>query len=210
MMLRLALASTVLMVALAAASCDPYAPDLPNVPYQCGSDEPRCPDGYHPVQITGARCECWKNDGSEVADAGIDSGPFSCADDSAREPNNNIGEATPTAITGTGSNSTIFEDMAICDIPSDGTTADVDVYRMTIATANTGIEVVVDFTEVGRTVEVDILNSSGTSIQSGSPAGIGRMRAFTTAGVTGTYYAQVKSGSTAENNYRVVMMISPP
>jgi hypothetical protein len=198
-MLRLACLTTLLA---AAAACNAYDPQLPEVPYLCGTSDPKCPDGYRAVQITMSRCECWKDDGTGSADSGIDSGPFVCADDT-RESNDNITEATPTAITGTGSNSTIFEDMTIC-------TSDVDVFKMTINMANTGIEVVVDFTQIDEEVDVDILNSSGDSIASGTSAGSGRMRAFTTAGVTGTYYAQVRSGNNSENAYRIVMMISPP
>ncbi len=210
-MLRLALASILLVPAL--ASCNVYDPDLPPVPYCCGgtaADGFICPDGYRavirPSNETGCGapfCQCEEASGLPPIDGGADSGPFACADDSAREPNNNISEATPTVV-GMGSNSQIFNGMALCPA------SDVDVFRMTVSIMDTGIEVVVDFAQLSSDVEVDILNSGGDSIASGSSAGAGRMRAFTTAGVTGTYYAQVKSGNNTENNYAARLMVTPP
>jgi len=202
-MLRSALVSTLLVTVAAASACDPYDPMLPAVPFLCGTDDPKCPDGYREVQITGTRCECWKDDGNGGADAGVDSGPFACADDTLQEPNNNITEATPTVV-GMGTNSQIFNAMAICP------QSDVDVFRITVSAADTDIDVVVDFTQLTGDVEVDILNSGGDSIAAGSPSGSGRMRAFITAMVTGNYYAQVKSGNSTENNYTARLMIIPP
>lgn len=60
----------VIAAALAAAACTSYDPQLPDHPFLCGSDQPRCPDGYTCVTDGSNRMVCSK-DGEPVPDASV-------------------------------------------------------------------------------------------------------------------------------------------
>ena len=51
------------------AACSPYDPSLPSMPFLCGDQEPRCPDGYVCVGEPDGRRVC-RADGT-VPDAGV-------------------------------------------------------------------------------------------------------------------------------------------
>ena len=57
-MMRLLLATLAGLAACAFLACGPYDPDLGEEPFRCGTDEPRCPEGYAPVEETEIRCVC--------------------------------------------------------------------------------------------------------------------------------------------------------
>lgn len=63
------LAATIAAVALAAA-CSSYDPQLPRQPFLCGSDEPRCPDGYTCMTDGSNRMVC-NPDGEPAPDASV-------------------------------------------------------------------------------------------------------------------------------------------
>ncbi|MBC7977889.1 MAG: hypothetical protein H7138_23150 [Myxococcales bacterium] len=57
----------------ALVACSSYDPSLPDEPFLCGEDEPRCPDGYACVARGSAAPVCRK-DGT-APDAGVDAAP---------------------------------------------------------------------------------------------------------------------------------------
>lgn len=207
------------LVSILLAACNPYDPDLGDAPFRCGTSAPQCPEGYITQQDM-AICICVRpgggDGGTNQPDAG--GGPTDCNDDSSFEPNNrhecaagesaavcesNGGSATPTAI-GAAATTTNFNDMAIC--PG----SDKDHFRMNIPQAGTDITVTVDFEIGGGELQVDILNSTGSSIATGSQVSSGRVEAVITANIAGTYYARVQSAGGEDNNYDVRMSIAPP
>jgi hypothetical protein len=185
---------------LLAPGCNPYDPQLPQVPFLCGTDDPRCPEGFEPVNVSATRCECHEEGTgpTELPDAG----PLDCNDDSSFEPNEDVLEATPTAIG--ASTSTIFNDMAIC--PG----SDQDVFRMMINTANTTIDVQLDFDPDYGVLALEILNPQSAVVGSGTSVGEGQLRATAVASVPGTYYTRVKSATMETNNYDLRMEIIRP
>src|SRR5262245_3003164 len=51
-------------------SCDPYDPDLGERPFRCGPEEPRCPEGYTPVDVSETSCLCEKDASASIGEAG--------------------------------------------------------------------------------------------------------------------------------------------
>ena len=194
-MLRLALLSTLMVSAALAASCDPYDPSLPDVPFQCGTDEPRCPDGYQPVDVTPVRCECHQTASTSGGDGDT------CGDTS--EPNNDITIATATAID-TGP-STSYTDLAVC--PAD----DVDLFRMIISRVGTKINVQVDYAAGEDPPAVDVLDSAGNSVRPTNTMMTGRVTAAYSATSSGTYYAKVSAGTVGmKSHYNIKMTVMLP
>ena len=216
--MRVALLVSVFLGAV--AGCNPYDPDLGDVPFRCGTSAPTCPEGYVEEQRSMVGCVCVRAGAAGDGGVGqIDSGggPTDCNDDSSFEPNDQyecppgqapaecdlLGSATPTAI-GAAATTTNFNDMAIC--PG----ADKDHFRMNIPQAQTDILVAVTFEIGGGDLRVDILNSSGSSIATGSPVSSNRIEAMITASTPGTYYARVQSAQGDDNNYHVRLSITLP
>jgi hypothetical protein len=197
-MLRTVLLSSSICILAVVGGCNPYDPNLPDEPFQCGTDEPRCPEGYDPVQVTQVRCVCQLDEGGGGADAGGDGGggPFTCNDDT-KEPNEDITGAAATPI-GVGSTSVNFPALAICPA------SDVDTFRLQVNQTGVGIDVTVTFDASRSQPVLQILSSSGVPVATGTLASAGTVRATHTAGFSGQYYAQVRVGSPAqENNYSI-------
>jgi hypothetical protein len=74
---------SLLVCAALALACNPYDPDLGDTPFRCGTDEPRCPDGYVAVEESVVRCIC------ERAATAPDGGPsdYVCDGDPFENPN---------------------------------------------------------------------------------------------------------------------------
>jgi len=66
----LATAVVIACAVTAAVACTSYDPQLPSRPFLCGSDEPRCPDGYTCVADGSNRMVCSLN-GEPVPDASV-------------------------------------------------------------------------------------------------------------------------------------------
>jgi hypothetical protein len=182
---------------LAAAGCNPFDPELGERPFKCGTDAPRCPDGYDAVDVTQVRCEC-------IRQTGGGGGDYDCNADTA-EPNNTTDNATSTAI-GPGT-STVYNDLAVCPA------TDIDTFELTIGRSGTTINVQVDFDPMRVPPDVDILNSNGVSVQpTVNSIGVGRIIASERVESTGKFYAQVLSGSASEGeaNYSIRMTVDPP
>src|SRR4029078_4406820 len=84
----LAVLTARLLPALLLRACDPYDPALGDTPFRCGTDEPRCPEGYLAVDITPVRCECQR------ASSMVDAGPDSLCDVDPNESTDSPGTAS--------------------------------------------------------------------------------------------------------------------
>ncbi|HUJ57183.1 MAG TPA: hypothetical protein VLX92_01760 [Kofleriaceae bacterium] len=193
------------LVALALASfaaCSPYAPNLGNEPFLCGSADPKCPDGYT-CEANGTQMVCVS--GKATTDGGLNG---MCANDSALEGsgrNDTTATAfqTPVAMQ---QKSITYSGLAICPA------GDVDNYAINLTEVQS-IDVTVVYETWGGPLTGGILNSTGTSVLSLSPetgmqdtvhGNVQNMPA-------GTYYVQVVAQSSAmpENNYKLTITVAP-
>jgi len=127
--------------------------------------------------------------GDAMFDAAIDSGPFTCANDSAFEPNDSIATAFATPV---DTNPMIsLAGLAICPV------TDKDHYRVTLS-GTKALEVIASWTG-GTAVTLSILNAGGTSLGNGTAMGTNATRACLPNLPIGTYYALVAAN--AQNNY---------
>jgi hypothetical protein len=145
-----------------------------------------------------ATCMNPRIDGSVVlVDApSFDMPNFVCADDSALEPNNSIGQAFVTPVD-TQAQMVNLAGLALCPA------GDKDHYRVTLSAANKSLEVIAMPTN-GPNIQLSILNAGGTSIANGVMTGVG-LRACTPNLPVGTYFASVTSAS--ENNYSLSIKV---
>jgi hypothetical protein len=185
------------LVALALlGSCDSYDPDLGAAPFSCGTDEPRCPDGYLAVDVSAIRCECRE---ARVVDAG----PYACNGD-PNEPNESASGATPTPI---GANPAInYSNLAIC--PAD----EEDNYAMDAPQLGALIVVRVTFDQTRTPPRVDILDAGGASLDptmtSPQP---GMITATHVVMRPGRFYARIRAGIPLEEvNYDLRLELTPP
>jgi hypothetical protein len=178
----------------ALAACSTYDPNLGAAPFLCGTDEPRCPDGYTPVDVSVIRCECHR--GTLPPDA-----PdfYPCNGDTA-EPNESISMATPTHI---GLNDTdFFPNLAICP------PTDVDVFSLSVLEPSTLVKATVTFDVARDPPAIDFLDSGGVSLKPAvaSPQP-GVLVATYTAAIAGTYYVRTSAGQ--DVNYGLRLDIIP-
>ena len=102
------------LLAFSTFGCNPYNPDLGNTPFQCGSSDPVCPEGY--FCSPGPQIDvCIKGDEARP-DA---STQFVCADDGTLEPNDMANRAFVTPIPSAGM-SYPLNNLAICPAGADG------------------------------------------------------------------------------------------
>jgi hypothetical protein len=179
------------------AGCSFYNPDLGDRPFQCGTDEPRCPDGYAAVDIPPTRCECQRSASLP------DSGPaYECASPASYEPDESIGQAAPTLLGMSGNTTWRSEQTSICGF------GDADVYKMNVPAADTVVTVDVTFDTTRQPPKVEILDGIGASIggPDTSPAP-GHVVASKKVGAMGTYYARVTAPQ--DVNYSAVLTLVP-
>lgn len=199
--------------ALLLAACSPYSPDLGAEPFICGTDSPECPDGYTCDKTKQPpRGVCVADEGNG-ADAGpdamstADAGPFSCADDSGIEPNENTGQATVTPVSSQRDDYSLVG-LSICQ------SGDVDVFRFTIDQSgkNISVAVTLHFPRSQGDLVVEILNQQGVVIATGNYDATNRI---VTANVPNApaeaFYAQVRGvDASAQNNYNIDIVTTGP
>lgn len=184
--------SGLLFLALAGlAACNPYDPDLGPQPFKCGSDDPRCPDGYECVSDV-----CVPPDTEEVDAA---DNTFTCSSDgldSGTGNNDTTAQAFVTPISTVSSYS--LGGLAICP----GT--DKDHFQIRIDQTGTNFSARVT-SAAGRTpLSLTLLNSSGSLVASGAPLDDSpQVVALDLSNrlALGTYYVLVQSQDMTENNY---------
>jgi hypothetical protein len=190
--------------------CNPYNPDLGSEPFRCGTDEPRCPDGYFCDERSETEHVC-VTDGTIIPDrpdAMIlppDASTFICNNDLALEPNNSITQPTITPIPELRDDYPIGN-LAICP------TTDVDIFRFRIDQTGKSIRVDLMFSAAKGSLLLDILNSSGVSIRSGTAVDgdPNLVRAVTDNVPADVYYARVQATPGVENNYSLHIITTAP
>jgi hypothetical protein len=193
-----------------ALGCNPYNPDLGSEPFRCGTDEPRCPDGYKCDERSEIEHVCVLESTviPDRPDAMIlppDALQFTCNNDQALEPNNSITQPTITPIPELRDDYAIGN-LAICP------TTDVDIFRFRIDQTGKSIRVDLMFSAAKGGLLLDILNSSGVSIEAGiavegDPNLVRAVQGNVAADI---YYARVRATPGVENNYSLhIITINP-
>ncbi len=186
------------------AACNTFDPDLGNAPFRCGIDNPRCPDGYECVVYSASEeiCERKGDDPGVRPDGGgggsADARDFVCNNDESLEPNEAITQARDIIIP-SGPDGLRYVSVAIC--PS----TDQDYFVYDNQTMGTNLIVEIEYQSARGLLALDILNSTGVSINSAMPAGGNPniLRATVSNLSVNKFYAQVRAMEGSENNYSI-------
>lgn len=205
--MRFLIVLSALLVA-GAVACNPYDPSLPDVPFRCGTEEPRCPEQYVCVEHAPGQQLCERENAGNVPDAGgggDGSSSFTCNDDSEIEQNDSISDPTITPIP-TLDDEYELVGLAICP------DTDVDVFRFSINETGKNARAEISYNAADGELLLDVLNSTGVSIRSGSPvAGDANLLRAEVANLpAGTYYAQVRAPAGVQNNYGIYIVTTGP
>jgi len=173
------------MLGIVLIGCNPYDPNLPNIPFRCGDTEPMCPSGY----ACNADNECEKSD-EGVPDAAPADG--SCSDPA--EPNNMMAAATETHVWNQIPDIQL-EELSLC--PS----MDADYFHLIqpqncggVGPACPNLEVLVEFEDLSVTPTLAILNFSGAPVAMGGTTSTpGQMKAVLANVAQNQYYVRVTS-----------------
>jgi hypothetical protein len=186
-----------LAVTAAATGCSPYDPELGDQPFLCGDREPRCPDGYVCVERIGSDQVCQSE--AAVSDAGGD-GNLQCSGDTL-EPNDTIETATIIPIPDAGEMQ--MRTAVVCPA------TDRDIYRLNVDVTGKNVRVEVNYESSAGQLVVDLLNSTGISIRTGTASATNpdRVRADFTNLAQGTYYGRVQ-GMGMVNNYAATFIVT--
>jgi hypothetical protein len=196
--MRPALHALTVTVALAAA-CNPYDPQLGDTPFRCGTDEPRCPDGYLPVQISTPICECRR--AALLPDAGR--GYFCNFDPSDTADMRNDTPANAAILDAETNPVFTLIDRAICPL------GDEDHYALNAPRVGTRIFFRVTYDRTRLSPGLDITNHEGASIMPiRAEPDPGVVTAEHTTTFAGVYVLKVISAE--EVNYSLRYEITPP
>ncbi len=194
-MTRASLASVVstIPLALLAAACNPYDPDLGSAPFRCGMSDPVCPEGY--TCNAGGVCI---SGGDIRPDANTS---FVCADDGSLEPNDMPNRAFVTPIPSAGPKYSLLG-LALCP------TGDNDHFQFGVTANGTNLEASVVSVAGRSPLQLNLLTTTGAVIATGlSDDATPQMVKLEVSNrlAVGTYIIQVKSPDMAENNYDLVI-----
>jgi len=184
----------VILLLIATTACNAYDRDFGSAPFLCGPTEPRCPKDY--------TCTTDPTTGDEVcANGPLPS--FACADDSALEPNETVGTASPTSVDQT--KMVVLQDLAICPA------GDKDTFAIALTTANQ-IALTVVYAPGGAMLSGAITGSDGVALATATPVtGMANtIHAQTSNLPAGQYYARVfgpDTGMPAVNNYTLTIAV---
>jgi hypothetical protein len=187
------------LVAAAIAGCSPYDPELSDTPFLCGSEAPRCPEGYACIADPDGRMVC----STRPAAPGT-AGQISCAEDSPLETsarNDTIETAYRSPIAGP-QRSIVLAPLAICPA------GDRDTFAVQITGSQQDLQAIASWT-VGLPVEVHILDGAGKTVATGGPAGDGLRRAYVASVPAGTFYVQTSAAGITDR-YRVEITVTGP
>ena len=192
-----------ILCSFAALACNPYNPDLGQSPFLCGTDEPRCPEGYVAVDVSATSCEC-KADGVETPDALLtDGAAFSCNDD-PNEAGGGNDTAESSTDTGVGGITTTFS----ADLLSLCPAGDVDFFSLDADSGQT-ITVRLLFEDSQGALELGILGDDEGSLATGT-ATLDGLEATATADATGRHLIRVGAPVSVQNNYSLSVEITDP
>ena len=188
-----------LAFAALALACNPYDPTLGDTPFRCGTDEPRCPDGYLAVEESVVRCIC------ERAATAPDGGPsdYVCDGDPFENPTPNDAIQFATPVDFQTNMTRDFVNLAVC--PRD----DVDYYTMNIARVGSVLVVRVIFDTTRSSPRIDIVDDGGVSLRPtlGNPQ-VGVLTAELATQFPGAHLAKISAD--VEVNYDLTLSVTPP
>ena len=179
------LALAALVPGALAAGCSSYSPDLGDTPFFCGSGMPACPQGYA-CMASGSASVCVAP-GVTAPDAST----TGCSViDQNLEPNDMTSNAFDVSSVVYKPMGGAFAGLSICPA------GDVDTYRVDIPNTGDNIEVTVQ-SGAGGGLTANILTSAGTSLDTASPTGGGKLHGWVGALPAGTYYVQVAASTSS-------------
>jgi len=192
------LGSTAFGLALGASGCDPYSPELIDVPFACASKEPRCPNGFEcDTDPTQPKQMCKRKGGVSSDGGGPDAAPATSCDgppDRDFEPN----ESTAAAIQ-LPSSHYVVNMVGICDQD------DADMYWLNI---NNGQRLVLrlDFTHTAGDLTLTLLSSSAQQLRFSDASSVSNNFESIDfpVSVTDKYYIKVKGKDPAVRNTYVL------
>lgn len=194
------LAALALSVAALLGGCDPYNPSLGDKPFLCGSDEPRCPEGYVAIEESATACSCQRTGASAVDANPNDGAAFQCNVD-GNEPNDTT--STPTD-TGLGGATTTYasDPIAVC------VAGDVDVFALDAESGQTVTARLLYAGEQGELV-LQLLADDGTELATGAPIS-GGQEASVEVENTERHLVRVQAADDVENNYTLSIEVTTP
>lgn len=181
----------------ALAACNPYDPDLGNEPFECGSDEPRCPEGYVCDERSDMNHVCVKTQGEDIDAAGT---TFQCAPNDI-EPNDEPGTAF---VTGLNAATPMYKLLGLAVCP---TGSDRDHFRFSIATGQ-NFEATVAGVADRSSLSLAVITTTGSAIATGAPVpGTPQVVRVEIPNrlATGDYVVQVQSPDGTQNNYDLTL-----
>lgn len=182
----------------AAAACSPYSPDLGDVPYLCGVDEPQCPEGYT-CQESGGKMLCLSPGGMIPVDAPPVT--FNCADDGQLNNPPNGNDMLENAYVLPSNLPTItLGPLSICP------EGDLDHYMVQVP-AMGNLEAVATW-ESGPPIAVRILGNGGATLNNGVGNGERSTRAFVANLPAGAYFVRVSADPSVKNNYKLTVKVN--
>lgn len=186
---------------VALAACNPYDPELPNKPFECGGpDNDQCPEGY----TCNDAMVCENVDTGGDVDA---STAFSCSDDTALEPNEIPDQAYRTPIPNARPDY-VLRNLSIC------APGDRDHFRFGVDEAATKVEISVVGLAGRPSLNIDLLNAGGMRIANGAPVTAApqqvRLAEQNLALGIGDYIVRIDSPDpTGQNNYEITIKTCP-
>jgi hypothetical protein len=182
-------------------ACNPYAPDLGDDPFQCGTDNPKCPEGYVAVRRADTVCVCQD-------EAPTPSNGFACNEDPYDQLGTSNGDArsaTATAV-GVSTKTALIDTLAIC--PEN----DEDFFSLRIGKAQTRIEALVKgFDPEYADLELSIVDGTDKTVQTGLLVkGENTVRVIYMAETTGEYFVRIKATTSGKNNYKLELQLVEP
>ena len=173
-------------------ACDAYDKDIGPAPFFCGPDEPRCPMGY--------TCMHDPTSGADVCGTPI---AWSCADDSALEPNNTLPKATATPVDTMAS---FTQAAAICP------PGDIDTFAISLGANGKAVEATVTFDGKGAVLHGAILNEGGVPVAEATSVDATTIHAAAPSLSKGTYYIQIDGPTIGrtQNNYQLTVSVTGP
>lgn len=181
-----------LPLALAAAACNPYDPELGKTPFRCGMQAPVCPDGYACNQSGVCVLDLSDVDASTQ---------FNCFNDGT-EPNDTPNRAFVTSIP-SGGMSYPLTNLSLCPA------GDLDHFQFGVLENGTNLEARLVGVADRTPLQLTLLTPAGIMIASGvSDAEDPQVITLAVSNrlAAGSYVVQVKSpDATQENNYDLVI-----
>ncbi|MCE9578464.1 MAG: hypothetical protein K8W52_35385 [Deltaproteobacteria bacterium] len=195
-------ASVALFASAVVAGCNPYDPDLGGRPFKCGTDDPRCPDGYTCVDVSATNSVCEKNGGAGPdARKNADASTVQCGTDIQLEPNDDTSHAFETPVRSTSATYSLAQ-LALC--PS----SDIDTYGFTTTAINQQVTITVTYNPSAGQLNLNVLNSNGTPSATGTPNG-NTLVVSTNRLSIGHWFAQVTGAAGVQANYDLDISVTP-